>query len=62
MFTPLLNGKSFHGSFNSVEEAVDAIRYIRDNAPYDVSTKLSVRDDVTGTVTVILPPMKKEKP
>jgi len=62
-FTGLLNGRPLqHGAaYESPDEALESIRYIRENCPFDRSTTLSVKDNSTGKVTVVLPPQEKPR-
>jgi len=61
MFQGLHNGKPLGAEEESPDKALQNIRYIRDNCPYDISSSLAVKDMSTGQITVVLPPMKKEK-
>lgn len=61
MYQGLHNGKPLGPEEDSPDKALQNIRYIRDNCPFDISTKLSVKDLDTGKETTVLPPDKKIK-
>lgn len=60
MFTSFFGSKSF-GTYETLEEAISSISWIRSNAPYDESSKFTILDTVRDIEIVVLPPLIKPK-